>query len=321
MANAIYSNARAKYQENFLLGKERILRIVDAENFSDALKVLSEVNFGGGVYDVEEYEFEKIIDADRERYFSFIRETCPSTELKAYLLAPSDYHNAEALLKAKHLKLDQAKMTTASGLIDLNYLKEKIFSDSYKDLPVTLSSAILKAEENLVSENRSGAVVSLIFKKALYSELYSLSKKNPILSEIYSARADFVNVSIALRCGDYKKAKEQFVEGGTAEQSLLKLLSEENKDAVKEKIKNFKLKVDLSLAVNAFIEGKPFSEFERVSEGYAVGLLEKRKYEQGGIIPFIHYCFMKESEYKNVRIALSGIINGMDKADVKRRLF
>ena len=149
----------------------------------------------------------------------------------------------------------------------------------------------------MVSENRSGAVVSSIFKKALYSELYNLSKKNAILSEIYSARADYINVSIALRAGDYKKAKEQFVVGGEAEESLLKLLSEENKENIKEKIKNYKLKVDISLAINAFIEGKPLSDFERVSEGYAVSLLKKRKYEQGGIIPFIHYCIMKK--YKN----------------------
>ena len=122
MANVIYSNARAKYQENFLLGKERILRIVDADNFSDALKVLAEVNFGGGVYEVDEYGFEKIIDADRERFFSFIKDACPQDELKAYLLIPSDYHNAEAILKAKHLNIDPIKMTTTSGLMDVSVL-------------------------------------------------------------------------------------------------------------------------------------------------------------------------------------------------------
>jgi vacuolar-type H+-ATPase subunit C/Vma6 len=144
--------------------------------------------------------------------------------------------------------------------------------------------------------------------------------KDPVVKEIYTAKADYINVSLSLRLRDYKKAKEQFVQGGTILESGLKTLCEEGKETLKEKAKTITSKLDILLAVNAFADNMPFSEFERVSEGYAVRLLSKRKYEQSGIIPFINYCFMKETEYRNVRIALAGIINGMDKADIKRRL-
>jgi len=320
MANLIYSNARAKYQENFLMDKERLLRLADCESYAEAIKVLSEVNFGGGVYDAEACDYEAVIRADEEKFYSFLREACPSEQVKEYILSPLDFHNAEALLKAKHLKISEDKMLSLSGTVEVQKLKEKIFSDGVKGLYKELFEAITLAEERLSAGSRSGAEISSIFKTCLYKKLVELSKNNDILKEVHSVRADATNVSIALRLRNFKLAKELFVDGGSITEDELKVLSEESLETLKERAKHIKSKIDVSLAIDAIISNKPLSEFERLSDGYALKLLKTKKYEQSGIIPFLYYCFSKMAEYKNVRIVLLGILNGHDRTLIKRRL-
>ncbi len=320
MANAIYSNARAKYQENFLLDKEHLSRLTECENYSDALKVLSEVGFAGGVYDVDACDYEGVIRADEEKFYSFIKDACPSEIVKEYLLAPFDFHNAEALIRAKHLKIEVDKLIGLSGTIDVLKLKEKIFSDSFGDLPNEIKGALILAEEKLSSGSRSGAEISLIFKTALYKRLYALSVENPILKEIHSAKVDSINVSTALRSRDYKIVQRSFIEGGDISLSQLKFFAEEGFDTLKERTKQIKSRIDVSIAVDAAANLKPLSEFERLADGYALKHLKKRKYEQSGIVPFLYYSLCKKAEYVNVRIILSGILNGLSSTDIKRRL-
>ena len=49
MTNAIFANARASTLQASLLGADRLNRMVDCASGDDALKILSEVNFGNGV--------------------------------------------------------------------------------------------------------------------------------------------------------------------------------------------------------------------------------------------------------------------------------
>lgn len=73
MINPLFANARAKSLEKFLVGKEKFLRMIDSEDADEALKILSEVNFGGGVSISSATEFEKLIDFEEEKLFDFIK--------------------------------------------------------------------------------------------------------------------------------------------------------------------------------------------------------------------------------------------------------
>ena len=99
-----------------------------------------------------------------------------------------------------------------------------------------------------------------------------------------------------------------------------KLLSEEPADALKEKCRFMNAHNLLAVAVDAFNKGEPLSDFEAEADGYALSLLKKKKYSVDGIIPFTLYCHYKLAELKNVRIIMVGLINGVDKNEIKRRL-
>lgn len=320
MANSIYANARAKSLENGLLGKKRLLRMIDAPTVEDAFKILFEVNFGDGVAVAESLDFEKLIARENKKLIDFIKENCPSKAFKEFFLAENDFHNAEACIKAKYLKIDPDKMTIESGLIDKDYLKERIFVDEYTQFPEELSEVLKYCDLKFTNEKVSGAEINGEFKKGLYKLLHKVSKGDRFLSKLYSAKADFANISVALRSKGYSLSKNLFVPCGTLNQAELTALTEEPFDSLTEKYKYSPLREYVLSAIKDASKGLPLSDFEKSADDYALSLLEKNKYSSEGIIPFALYSYYKKAEIQNVRIIMVGLINGQSKNEIKGRM-
>ncbi|MBE7087005.1 MAG: hypothetical protein E7369_01745 [Clostridiales bacterium] len=318
MSNLIYANARATGYSNALLGKDRLLRIVDCQTYADSLKILSEVGFGGGVYSDAEDDFESIITAEEKTFYDFLREECVPQDVATFVMLKNDFHNAEAYVKAKHLKIDVEDMTVNFGRIEKDELKEKIFSDDYSDFPKSMANALLTCDEDFVSGRATGESVNNIFTKAYYAELTEISKSNPYLKRICSFNIDCVNISVCLRLKNYGLAKEFLIPNGSFTEDELQKFCDESIETVKE---NFKFS-DFNdvLSVIGGEDGNTLVDFERVTESYALRVIEPEKYSSESYYPIMNYCFNKVCELKNVRIALVGVINGNDKIQTKRKL-
>lgn len=320
MANAVYSNARARVLEVGLLGKDRIDRMLDCSTAEEAVKVLEEINFGEGTVIESALDFELLIDAEKKKLFDFIREAGPDKDFGNFIMLKNDFHNAEAYIKAKYLKIDVESFTEISGTIDKAVLKEKIFVDDYDSFPDGLKKALSYCDEEFVGGRANGLKVNSAFEKYYFEELYKCSESNKYLKEIYSAKADQANISIALRLRNFNEAKDFFVRGGDLTDAQLKSLCEEQLETLKEKFKFYKHYNMLALAIDGAVAKKPLSEFENVAESFAVERLLKDKFSNDGILPFMQYCIYKLGDITNVRIIMVGLINGLDKSEIRRRL-
>lgn len=320
MANAIYSNARAKALENRLLGKERLNRMLESGSAEEAMRILSEVNFGEGVTVESCLDFEKLIDAERKNLAEFIKETCASDAFKHFFLLKNDFYNAEAFIKSKYLKVNPDDMTVEDGLISKERLKEKIFVDDYKEFPEAMRRALSEIDYEFVMGRATGMSVDGIMKKALYSSLRRYAMKDKILFRIYSFKADCVNIALSLRSRDYSEAEKYYVEGGDLTKNNLKCLCEEAPETLREKCRHMPVSSAVLVAVEDFIANKPLSDFERIADSYAMSLLKEKKYSSDGILPYMLYCYYKSSEIDNVRIILVGLINGIEASEIKGRL-
>ena len=83
----------------------------------------------------------------------FIREYAPSQAEKAYLLAPRDFHNAKAILKAEYLGADAEKMLAPDGEIPISDLSVSLRSGNFSSLGKELGKTAKEAAELL---KRSG---------------------------------------------------------------------------------------------------------------------------------------------------------------------
>lgn len=317
MVDSFFSNARAVSQENYLLGKDRLNRMLESETAEEAYKILLESGFGNGAVG-SCADFENLISAEMQKFRSFLDETCVNGAFKSFLLIKNDYHNAEAFIRSKYLNVRAEDFTVQDGLIEKSVLKGYILSDKYDSLPKSLKTALINIDEAFVSGNASGFFVSSEIKKALYSEYKKICKGD--LKKILEVKADAVNIGAVLRSDNYEQAKKNFVCGGSVSEATLKKLSEAPEDQLKSLAKDIKSELDIVSAVEDVIMGKPLTELEREADGYALKYFKKFKYSADGDYPYMLYCYYKLNEIENVRIIMVGLLNGIDKNEIKRRL-
>ena len=320
MSNLIYANARAKALCKNLLGEDRLNRMVDAPTADDAIKILSEVNFGDGASVDSAIDFEKLIDAEQKKFFAFLKENgSPKNEAKFFLLK-NDFHNAEVFIKGKHLKKDFEHMTVPDGTIAKSVLKDCIMGDEYGDLPEQMGKALLQCDADFISGKASGQSVNEIMTKAYYEELFKVCKKDKTLGKIYTFKVDCINIGIALRTRNYLLAKSAFLPHGEISEERLKDLSEENLESLTDKMKGTAYSSIINVALEQKLKGDPLSIFEKAIDQYPLELLKREKYNFEGNFQYLIYCFTRVAEMNDVRIVLVGLINGLDRLEIKRKL-
>lgn len=322
MANAQYSNARAKVLETTLLGDERMIRMAESKSPDDAIKILSEVNFGKGVYVENSLEYDKLITGEEKNLYTFIRETSPLKEFSDFVMFKNDYHNAEVIVKFKYLpeRINLSDALLPDGEYSAETMKEKILLDEYGSFPETLKNALKKADEEFVSCRATGRGVNELFKNALYEELYKLSRKNSDLKRIYDAKADFTNVGVALRSRDYRFACDSFLKGGTLNDAQLKALCEQPLESLVLSEPKSDANDYFALATESAVKGEALTEFEKKADEFPLSYLDSFKYSVEGIRPFMRYVYEKLNELENVRIIMSGLFNGESAEKIKKRL-
>lgn len=319
MSNVIYAGARAKSLYKGLLGAERINAMTESVNAEAALGILSEAGFISASFDGAT-DYESILSAAKTELFDFIREACPSEALKKYLLYKNDFHNAEAFIKAKFLKLDGGELACESGTLSASVLKERIFVDDYRSFPKAMAQALSQCDEAFVSGTATGVAINGLMEKAYFSALFEACKKDKLLTRLCHYKADAANVKIAIRSRDYKYAEKQFVKGGELGDAELRALCEETPDTIKEKFKFSYIGKEIAAAADALEKNASLSEFEKLTDDYPLKLLLINKYSTEGYYPFIIYCLYKLADIANVRIILSGLYNGESRQDIENRL-
>ena len=133
-----FVNAMCISRQKYLLGKEKINRLLDAASFEEAFRMLCE--FGFGESDVAPLDYERLLFSETVALSSFVATYAPTDEVKAFCLAPRDYLNAEYLLRRQRVGLPDVQL--AHGLIPLDRLQKGI-DGAYNLLPSSLAAAVM----------------------------------------------------------------------------------------------------------------------------------------------------------------------------------
>lgn len=317
----LYTNGVIAAKEKYLL-KDKIFRLCEG-GAEEALRALTETGFGRGVEVTSVYGYEKLVVADERDIDAFIREYSPSDTELQYFLAPRDFHNAKALLKAHYLGLDKQNLLAPDGLVSADFIAERIALGKYDGLDKYLAEALAEGAA-LFSEERkndaSGAETGAIFDKALFKRLNESCRKDKTLKKLIRTRADMINILTALRSASAKYASEFYLPGGKlAEKELAKLFSE-NADEVEHALDGTEYAEFLRLCLADRAAGLPFTRAERLQESYEANYIAANKYELEKNRPFLYYVFRRRAENADVRILFACLLAGMKDMDIKRRL-
>ena len=316
-----YTNGVIAVKEKKLL-KEKLTRLAELSP-DEGFRMLLDHGYGGGAETATSvYDFEKLITAEEEDVDAFIRLYAPSETEQAYLLAPRDFHNAKALIKAAHLHRDANGMLSSDGMISKELLSSCVESGNFTPL-TELNAYLGRACEKttaLLKEDVSGSKVGDIFEKALYSYLYEKTKNKPILRKMLATKADMTNVLIALRADDEEIAKEKYLPAGLLKEEELSKLYGLEKENVWKSFSKTPYAAFVKTAIEAKKRGLPLTQAERQIGGLETAYFAQRKYELSKNEPFLYYVYRRRVENANVRIIFVCLLAGLPEREVKNRL-
>ena len=316
-----YTNGVIAAKEKRLL-KEKLFRLCEV-SAEEGFRVLLDSGFGGGAETASSvYEFEKLIEREEADLDAFIQEYAPSFAERAYLLAPRDFHNAKACVKAACLERDTEGMLSPEGLVSKELILDCVKTGNFapiKELNAYLGGACEEATA-ILAEEKSGAKTGEIFEKALYSYLYEVVKRKPALKKLLLAKADMTNILIAFRAGDSERAKEQYLPIGKLKIEDLDKLFLTDTEKTMRAFRETPYASFVQSCFSAKEKGLPYVEAEKMLAGYDVSYFAEHKYELKKSEPFLYYVYRRRVENANVRIVFVCLLAGLSEQDVKKRL-
>lgn len=324
--DVLYTNGTIAVKEKYLL-KEKIFRFCEM-TAEDAFRSLLESGFGNGAEALSVYDYEALTAEEEKSLDDFIREYAPSEAEAEYLLAPRDFHNAKALLKAEYLGLDAEKMLAPEGRVPVSRislcLKNGDFSPLGKELGGAMNEAasLFKEEEEDGEERKdvSGAAIGGIFEKALYRHLSAVCSKSGLLKKLLSAKADMTNVITALRSSEKEYAERMYVGGGRLTEKQLSKLFDKEGERAEHALDKTPYEAFYRKCFEAKKAGLPLTEGERILESFETDFFAAKKYELEKNQPFLYYVFRRRAETENIRIVFVCLLAGMREQEIKKRL-
>jgi len=324
MTGLIYANARIKAQENNLLTMDKMVRMVDSDSLDDAVKVLTESNYGGGVVLDNPGKFDSMLNAETEKTINFVREIMPEGLGMEIFFLKLDYHNLKALMKSKYLNIETPKnLLYGGGTIDLDKLTSCVTGDNYSDLYPEMKEALTAIDIAFSGGNRSPRLIDVYLDRAYYKNAAKVAEKGATSIRKYlKADADLNNISSFIRSRraglSYKFFSEGFIEGGELKESFFEPLYELSDEMVGEK---FRYTVYKGIALKAVEnKGKALVDYETECDNYLLNIFKSDKYDMFSVSPMAGYYLAKMTEIKVARMILVCIKNKVDKIMIKQRL-
>jgi len=323
-----YATARIRARETKLLSRNRLERLFEIKDYSDAVKILVEAGYGNEQADNRKSwaeVLESILSAELTKTYDLIGEMIPDPVVLDLFKKRYDYLNAKLILKAEALKTDVSKSLSGLGTIEPAKLIKLIRERNLNDLPETFREAILTCLDEF---NVSGdpQMIDFIMDKASYREMTEIAKESEdqFLMDLVDKLIDTANLRILIRSKLLSKPddfmKKAWISGGSFSGKLYEEMEHQKLDKLFEVLKNLgeeKLSVSLAEEIGS---SDGISEVERILDDYITKFLMKGRFVTMGIEPVIGYLFFKETEVKNARLIITGVMNKIPRETIKERL-
>lgn len=315
----IFANSRAKAKEMNLLSEERLQRMMECKNVSDAIRILIEVNYAGGMV-VEDNNFYALLAEEENIVTAFVREVAPENVGFECFFLKNDYHNLKALLKAKYGKIEDI---TPLILPDGNYpfarLKEWLDSDKLYFSPF-VEEAIKNISKAFETGNGSPRLIDVEMDRAMFKDMADrLNKVNDkYIKQYFVTLIDSTNVLTYLRVkkinAGFAFFASNYVEGGSF---TLKQFEDLNMDEAK------LIKMLSGTVYKEFydkISDSDLSTFETMQDNYLLKIFSINKTDMFSVAPIVGYYLAKLNEIKVLRVVLVCIKNKVSLEEMKKRV-
>lgn len=321
-----YAASRIRAIETKLLDGSKIDRMLDAPTAQEALKVISEAEYGYSGGNAEGVSsFEILLSEEMDKCYSLLTELSPQPEVINAFKRRHDYFNIKVLIKAEFLGQEEPPILVDTGTVDRESLKRMIRERDYRDLEPMMVEAI-KDTYDTFSKTHDPQTVDLIMDKASYAQFVADMKNidSPFLNNIAEMTIDITNIKMFFRTKVLGKAwnfiGKLILEGGTVSDKIFFENSDKPIDNFVENIRFTRYGDAVQKGWELYKAKGDLSGLERLLDDYQMAYVRNAKKVVIGIEPLIAYLFAKEAEIRNVRIIMTGKINNLPVDLIRERL-
>lgn len=317
--NKIYPFAVASVRsmENKLLTKQKLMQMAEAKDAAEALRILSETDYGKTEIK-DEHEFEKMIQNHLEAEYQAVGKLIPSETFMDIFRFKNDYHNIKVLIKEEISKVNGKKYLIQGGSIPLEDLQKNFRDRNYMELPNIKAEAVQEAIE-MYAKTKSGRYIDTILDKACFQVMSDAAEKlgNEYVSRYVTKLADVTNLKTLLRIWKMKRSDEEMEEsivpgGELPAELLMKALKN---DTILQTLKE----TTYGHLCETYME-QGFTVFEKACDDYLMEYVKDAKYKTLTPEPVAAYILAKETEAKCVRIIMTCKLQNIDVETIKERV-
>ena len=317
----LFISAYLRTRERNLLTAARMDRMIDAATTEEAAKVLGEIGYSD-FSPTSERELGAALANEREKLFQDLYRFVPDKAVVDVFKVKYDYHNLKALLKARAMGTDAARLLLDAGRVSAAVMTRAVTEGAWDLLPETLAKAAREAEE-VLGATGDPQLADFILDRAYYAEMLSAAEEtgSAFLTGYVRTTIDAANLRGAVRTMRMKKGadllKKVLVEGGTVPV---------------DRVRNAALGGDLEGVYRstplrgaaelgmAAVNGGSLTPFEKACDDAVTAAAGKAKGVPFGVEAVIGYLVAKEIEFTAVRTIMSSRMAGIQGDTIRERL-
>ena len=317
----LYISSLLRAREPRMLSRDKAERMLDAPNFEDAAKMLTD----SGYEDMSQMSVKQIETALSDRraaVFHELETLIPNTAALDLFRLKYDYHNAKVLVKSEAMHRNDASLLSSSGRVAPETVQKRFQEDRLRDLPGELGSAAEEAR-NLLARSANPQLSDFLLDKAYFREMNALADEldSDFARGYVALLADSTNLRSAvriLRMGkDIGYLQEALVAGGSvSEERLTQGISGEGLATV---FAGTALTKAAQLGAEA-VSGGTLTAFELACDNAVADYLSNAKLCSFGEESVIAYLAGTENELTAVRMILTGRLAGVPSDTIRERL-
>ena len=317
----LYISSLLRAREPRMLSRDKAERMLDAPNFEDAAKMLTD----SGYEDMSQMSVKQIETALSDRraaVFHELETLIPNTAALDLFRLKYDYHNAKVLVKSEAMHRNDASLLSSSGRVAPETVQKRFQEDRLRDLPGELGSAAEEAR-NLLARSANPQLSDFLLDKAYFREMNALADEldSDFARGYVALLADSTNLRSAvriLRMGkDIGYLQEALVAGGSvSEERLTQGISGEGLAAV---FAGTALTKAAQLGAEA-VSGGTLTAFELACDNAVADYLSNAKLCSFGEESVIAYLAGTENELTAVRMILTERLAGVPSDTIRARL-
>lgn len=317
----LFLSAYIRAREAKLLTAHRLEQMVDAPNFDEAARILTDCGYSD-LTGAGDAQLEAAFAARREAFLNEMERFGPEKELVLAFRLKFDYHNAKVLVKSEGVAADGERLLSTCGRIAPQVLTEAFYGDVWQKIPSPLASAIRQAK-NTLARTGDPQLADMGLDRAYFGELLTLTEglSTGFYTGYVRLSIDVANLRSAVRCvrGHLNDSvlKAALIEGGNV--SPARILRHAYGDGVTGLFTDRAMSACAELGQKS-IEGAPLAAFERACDNALMDYLTGAKMVAYGPEVAVAYLASLEGEIVAARMVLLGKRSGLSPDALRERL-